>query len=257
MRPLLRRRGSKLGATARLIALFPPHFARYVEPFAGAAAVYFARDKPNQHEEKEEVLADLDPDLMRAYELAQQAPEGPCDPQVCSITTRAEAEAALREEEGSGSIERQLARALLKNFLASPGVRGKGVVPNPYGKLKHLGRYKERLANTKLHCSSYEQVLDEYDSPDAFFFLDPPYDTRSRYRGQDRMDYEQMAERLARLSGRFLMTLNCSPAMREIFAERFHLNEIEMPNRVAGLSGGPPTRVELLVSNYPPPNYSA
>ena len=50
----------------RLLPLIPPH-KRYVEPFAGGAAVFFGKEPAD-----EEVLNDRDPDIAFAYRFIQK-----------------------------------------------------------------------------------------------------------------------------------------------------------------------------------------
>ncbi len=68
-----------------------------------------------------------------------------------------------------------------------------------------------------------------YDRAAALFYIDPPY-----FRCEDdygkgmfaRSDFEVLADILAALKGRFLLSLNDTPEVREIFAA-FHIEAVE------------------------------
>ena len=66
--PLLRWPGSKRKLIPRIKPLIPPDFARYIEPFAGSACLFFAL-KPSRA-----VLNDLNKDLIETYEIVRAHP---------------------------------------------------------------------------------------------------------------------------------------------------------------------------------------
>ena len=66
----------------------------------------------------------------------------------------------------------------------------------------------------------WSAFIARYDREGALFYLDPPYFGCERDYG-DRFGREQftrMAEQLAGLKGRFILSLNDRPEVREIFA---------------------------------------
>lgn len=64
----------------------------------------------------------------------------------------------------------------------------------------------------------------------------------------DRADFQRLAELLAGIKGRFLLSLNDVPDVRRIFGG-FHLAQIETRYGIGGdKTAG---RAELLIANYP------
>lgn len=60
-------------------------------------------------------------------------------------------------------------------------------------------------------------ILERYDQPHTFFYLDPPYYGLKVYRHNlEPEDFEKMAGILARVKGKFLMSHNDHPAVRRI-----------------------------------------
>lgn len=55
----------------------------------------------------------------------------------------------------------------------------------------------------------YLDILKRYDRSHTFFYLDPPYYDMKVYRiNFESKDFEDLAESLARVKGKFLMSLN-------------------------------------------------
>ena len=76
----------------------------------------------------------------------------------------------------------------------------------------------ERLRRVQLEHLPYQDVVARYDRPTTLFYLDPPYyNIRLHRHNLERSDFEQMAELLGRIEGKFLLSLNDHPDVREIF----------------------------------------
>lgn len=78
--------------------------------------------------------------------------------------------------------------------------------------------------------------LARYDSPTTLSYLDPPYLGSETDYGAgvfSRADFIRLAVRLAAISGRFIMSVNDVPEMREAFA-RFAIESVATRHTVAG-----------------------
>jgi DNA adenine methylase len=108
-----------------------------------------------------------------------------------------------------------------------------------------------RFNGVQIECLSYEEILDRFDHPDAFLYLDPPYYGLEFYKFNfTEQDFQTLAKRLKELRGRFLLSLNDVPEVRQIFSS-FHIEQVvnycaskRVPKRPTG---------ELLISNYQQP----
>jgi DNA adenine methylase len=79
----------------------------------------------------------------------------------------------------------------------------------------------ERLAGVIIECLPYGELIRRYDRAGTLFYIDPPYwgsetDYGNGLFGRD--DFAKLADQLARLKGRFVLTINDLPATRELFA---------------------------------------
>jgi DNA adenine methylase len=94
----------------------------------------------------------------------------------------------------------------------------------------------ERLAGVVIERLPWSAFLARYDRPGTLFYLDPPYfDCEGDY-GEgmfERADFERMADQLAHLKGRFILSLNDHPEVRRVFA-RFAFEEAETTYTVGG-----------------------
>jgi len=104
------------------------------------------------------------------------------------------------------------------------------------------------MKNTTILKQDYKKVIHKYDSPNTFFFLDPPYENSDSLYKDDTIDYEEMADVLNKIKGKFLLTINDSPNIRKIFKD-FVIKPILVKGY--GYEGiGKKDRKELFIMNY-------
>lgn len=106
----------------------------------------------------------------------------------------------------------------------------------------------ERLQSVQVECLDWQLFIGRYDKPFTLFYIDPPYWGNETDYGKglfSREDFARMAEMLRGLKGRFILSLNDRPEVRETF-EGFRFEEIKTTYtanaKVAGKVG------ELLIS---------
>ena len=139
-------------------------------------------------------------------------------------------------------------RVLGRNFGVATGKSGRFDV-NKLGPM--LEDLHERMAGVVTECLPYGDFIARYDKPETLFYLDPPYYGRERDYGPvfEREDFERMAAQLSEIKGRFILSLNDTPQVRDIFIS-FDIQPVKTSysigrhNNVRGKSIG-----ELLISN--------
>jgi DNA adenine methylase len=250
--------GGKRRLAAQIIALLPPHVT-YVEPFAGGAQVFF--QKPPS---RVEVLNDLDAEVVNFLRVCQShAPELARWLRYAVSSRRLFDLFATQAVDALTDVQRA-ARFLYLQKNCFGGMRRKrayGYVASrptkfPADRLPSLlNKTAARLAQTQLENRPYEEVLKAFDRPTTLFYCDPPYVGRRLYAYNFAdSDFEPLADRLARLRGMFLLSINDTPLSREIFG-RFRMREVSLAYGTHGLS---PRVTELLVSNFAlPPSPAA
>jgi len=113
-----------------------------------------------------------------------------------------------------------------------------------------LADIHDRLAGVVIEQLQFAPFIARYDRPGTLFYLDPPYWGCETDYGQDvfgRQDFEALADQLAGITGRFLMSINDTPGVRATFG-RFRLAEVRTTYTVGKGAAAP--AAELLISNF-------
>lgn len=168
-----------------------------MEPFAGAASVYWALGQPNSH------LNDTDTELINFYRVVQSGDQRFVD-EVTKVAdlfgktkrtpadrdAQAAAYYAHRNLDRAGGLAtlpdwQRAARFFIVNQLAFSGMRrfnSSGEFNIPFGHYKSFNAkvltskpHRDLLATTTVTCGGYDKVLPSCDNPNTFIFLDPPY----------------------------------------------------------------------------------
>jgi DNA adenine methylase len=243
--------GGKNRVAQKIIALIPEHNC-YIEPFCGGAQVFFHKEPSNV-----EVLNDLDEEIfnfMRVCQLHHQELVRYLqfctvsrkwfdlfqtqDPKTLSDIQRAARFFYLQKNCYGGLIKRQQFKISVED--------GSNYNPHRIPLVLHLAH--ERLLGVQLECLPYQEIIQRYDRPDTFFYLDPPYFNRPYYKFNfNEEDYVELANLLKGLQGRFMLSLNDTPEIREIFAD-FKIHGLTFTYSSQRKPGK--LYKEVLISNY-------
>ncbi|MEM7047052.1 MAG: DNA adenine methylase [Pseudomonadota bacterium] len=108
-----------------------------------------------------------------------------------------------------------------------------------------------RLDGVWLENLPYDQLIARWDRPHTLFYLDPPYYGHEKDYGEGfcRDDFAHLADILARIKGKFVLSLNDLPVIREIFSS-FKINPIEAAYCVNNMKGqGRTIKREVLITS--------
>jgi DNA adenine methylase len=243
------RQGNKYKLRNVIIPLIPEH-KRYVELFAGSGAIFYNKDKA-----EENILNDLDKKTIANFRLIKNAP---LDPK--KYENAPETIPAMKyffDHHGDSIVDRLIAEKIrtCTGFSGKPVVYSKNIYkPSALKKVvKLLGEYKAKLKGVKLENKDYETIVKKYDGKDTFFFIDPPYentDNTSGYAQTTDFDFDRLKNVLLHIKGNFLMTINDSKRIRDLF-KGFHITPIKVTNPyISRHKNVNPFRNELVVRNY-------
>ncbi len=235
----------------RLSALLPAH-KTYVEPFAGSAAVLFAKDPVET-----EVINDADPEIAQAYRLIKRLGQKDLERLRRMSWTGDEATfKRLLDAKPADDVE-QLHRFLYLTHFSYGKLRGRSFNPGSAGvaakTIDRIEAFAPRLKNARVYGGDYEKVVRKYDGADAVFFFDPPYAGHNVDVGESDFDEERFFKVLKSLKGKFLLTYGVRgklPAL--VKAAGFTVKTIRTPRSIRSMRGvkGPTLLTQLLVANY-------
>lgn len=243
--------GGKRAIAKRIIATFPKH-TTYVEVFAGGAQVLFHKELS-----KVEVINDLDGEIVNFFRICQAHFEELVRYLQFMVVSRAWHVLLKATDPATLTDVQRAARHLylLKNSYASLVLRLNYkchvVQPpgfNPERMPQLIEEAHKRLARVQIECLPYEKILEKFDRPQTLFYLDPPYYARKLYRfNLTHEDFVKMAGLLGDLRGKFVLSLNDTPEVREIF-RGFKVNEVELPYTAQKIAGK--RFREVLITNF-------
>lgn len=98
----------------------------------------------------------------------------------------------------------------------------------------------------------FEKLISQQDSEVSFFYCDPPYfATESYYEnvGFTKSDHERLKNSLKNISGKFLVSYNDCPEIRELYSG-FETYSYERLNNIRQRFDGGSMFKELLIANY-------
>lgn len=254
IRPVAPYVGGKRNLSQRLVRLIEatPH-DHYAEAFVGMGGVFLRRSMRPRFE----VINDWSADVANLFRILREHYPQFMEVLRFQITTRHEFDRLLKVDPDTLTDLQRAARFLYLQrcaFGGRVGTRHFGMDMNrarfDLTKLAPmLEDLHERLASVVIERLPFERFIPRYDSPETLMFLDPPYWGNETDYGDglfSRADFDRLRGLLEGLKGRFILTINDVPAVRELFASpAFHIEPVGVTYR---LSGAPTEARELIIT---------
>lgn len=218
----------------------------YAEPFVGMGGVFFRRTRLPPVE----VINDYSGDVATLFRILQRHYPQLMDVLKFQITSRREFDRLRAADPATLTDLERAARLLYLQRLAYGGkVSGRNFGVDRHGPARFnvlrlasvLEDIHERLAGVTIENLPWQAFVDRYDRPETLFYLDPPYYGCENDYGKElfsRDQFEEMADRLARLAGRFVLSINDRPETRALFG-RFEVVPVDLYYSVSGGKGTP------------------
>ena len=252
-------KGGKRNLARRIAARIEavPHRC-YAEPFCGMAGVFFRRrSKP-----KSEVLNDINAEIVNLFRIVREHPDELTRQFDWSVSSRTEFMRLLDiPAEALTDVQRAARFAYLQRltFGGDPATRA---TPGQYAPAVHnpsrlrseqmaqlIAAAHRRLQDVHVEHLEWDAFIRRYDRAFTLFYIDPPYWGHEADYGKGifaREDFARMAALLRGLKGRFILSLNDRPEVRETFT-RFDMEEVSL--RYTANGKAPKQAAELLISN--------
>lgn len=232
-----------------------PH-AAYAEPFIGMGGVFFRRE----HRPKTEIINDFNQDVANLFRILNVHYVQFMDTLKWQLHTRADFDRLLETPAARLTDLQRAARFL---YLQRTSFGGK-VAGQNFGTQRHgssrfdltklasiLEDVHTRLAGVTIESLDYKEFIGHYDTADTLFYLDPPYYGCEKDYGAHlfgRHEFGLMAAQLASIKGRFILSLNDTPEVREIFAG-FEFLDVRTVYTLSGADKAK-TAGEVVITNY-------
>ncbi len=249
--------GGKQKLVSTILPLFPEH-TLYAEPFAGGAALFFAKE-PSEIE----VLNDLNTELINFYSVIQQDYTSlEKEIKITLHSRRLHKDAAVIYE--NPHLFTPLKRAWAVWVLASQsfasmldGTWGYDKAKNTTTKKIHnkgvqfTEDYAIRLQNVQLECADAIYVIQSRDTEQSFFYCDPPYYNSDcgHYGGYGIHDFERLLQVLSSIKGKFLLSSYPSDLLTR-YTKQFGWQHKTVEQKVSVNKGSGKTKIEVMTWNY-------
>lgn len=265
--PFLKWPGGKRWLTGRHIGLFPKEYARYIEPFLGGAAVFFALTPENAY------LSDANAELVNAYNRIK-SDRLKIEKSLVKYQEKHDSEFyyKVRDRSPIDPVERAV-RFLYLNRTCFNGiyrVNKEGTFNVPIGTKDavsfedgHLEKVAKALRNARIRTRDFEVAIGKANKGD-FVFIDPPYTVMHNNNGFVKYNAQlfswtdqarlAVAIRAASKRGALIMMSNADhESVKALYRGFGHHRSLGRSSVLAGNSAHRGRASELLVTNYPVP----
>ena len=250
MKPIIKYRGGKSKEINNFIEFIPNQYDRYIEPFAGGAALFFYL-APNAA-----LINDINSRLVNFYSAVRdnfdslKAELTRLELTYCSnqmeyeqikmkdksrhVENKNEALYYLLRDMYNGIIEKKYLDATLYYFINKTSYSGmlrfnsKGEFNVPFGRYKNFNtqlvseEHSELLKRTEITNEDYTEIFNRCTVND-FVFLDPPYDCiftdygNIEQNGFTEDNHRRLAQDFRNLGSRSLMVIGKTPLTEELY----------------------------------------
>ena len=234
-KPILKWAGGKTLLLEHLLPKIPKEYNKYIEPFFGGGALFFAL-KPNNS-----IIADSNPELINLYRVIAKDVNSLIS-ELKNLKNEKDFFYDMRKKEFSELSEIEAAaRTIFLNKTAFNGlyrVNKKGQFNVPFGYYKNpkildedqLLAASKLLKKTKILLGDFKDVLCENAKKGDFIFLDPPYlpvskfsdfkrYTKEQFHEKDQISLAYLVNKLSKKGCHILLTNSNHPLIHELYKD--------------------------------------
>lgn len=264
-KPILKWAGGKTQMLGELLPKVPASYGRYIEPFFGGGALFFALQPQNA------IIADRNPELINMYRQVADHVDDVIQ-HLKNYENTQEMFYSVRAQEWTSLPKCEAAaRTIYLNKTCFNGlyrVNRQGQFNVPYGKYKNpkicdiegLYAASEVLKKAEILCGDYMLVLEHYAQPGDFIFLDPPYlpvseyadfkrYTKEQFYEEDHVELAKMVMLLHERGCHVILTNSNHPLVHELYAP-FNIDVIQTKRHIS--CNGSTRKGEDVIVTVPP-----
>lgn len=229
----------------------------YVDVFCGSGVVYL-----NKPQAKKNIINDLDKDIWSYLRLIQKYGSVKSD---VVFNTVEDVKKFYKKSHTSIADKLIYYKILFCTGFSGNKINKESMIYRKFDVQKYLeslDTIKDLLEYSLITNFDYEELIDLYnhkpESKNTFYYLDPPYENTSGsygYAEGSKFDFEKFKKVVDSIKGKFMININDSEYIRNLFKE-YKMKSIDVPqgrvNRNEGIdvSKQSEIRKELIIMNY-------
>ena len=258
LNPIVKWSGGKKDELKNIIPHIPANYSTYLEPFIGGGAVYFKLNP------EKAVISDVHKELTdfyqsikngRAKDIYDFMKEHPNDEETYYKVRAYDNTECLDNAKRFYYLRKTCFRGMLR-------YNSKGLFNIPFGRYKTYSfeeiqnkNYEDLLSRTEIFNKGFEHIFDNYNDPENFMFLDPPYDSEFTDYGYCKFGKEEqkkLAQYFKETKIRCLMIIGKTAFIEELYKE-YIVGEYDKKYRFklhSGRVGDEINNKHLIIKNY-------
>lgn len=244
--------GGKKSSRDIIIPRFPMYYEKYVEVFGGGGWILFTKALGNDIE----VFNDANSNISNLFYCVREHSGELIDRLRYVLNSREDFDRIkhiVSEKAEIGDIKRAAEfYQLIRYSYASSCDSFGGKSHSMWSNFPIIEQASRRLQKVVIENKDFEKLIIAHDSEASFFYCDPPYYyTESYYSnvGFSREDHERLKKVLEKITGKFLLSYNDCPEIRELYSG-FNIYGYERLNNMGQRFDGGSMFGELLIANY-------
>ena len=246
--------GGKKALRDEIISRFPTNYKRYIEVFGGGGWVLFHKNPGNDFE----VYNDRNPNLANLYRCVRDHPDELISELTYALNSRTDFDyirKVMKTPTEIPDVKRAAYFYQLIRYSYASGLDSYASQPHSmWNNFPLINNACARLQKVVIENKDFEKLIDQYDRPESLFYCDPPYfETEDYYEdvGFTKADHERLADRLSSIEGKYLLSYNDCPEIRDLYESRgARIESISRLSNIAQRYEAGKQYDELIISNY-------
>lgn len=246
--------GGKKALRDEIISRFPTDYKRYIEVFGGGGWVLFHKNPGNDFE----VYNDRNPNLANLYRCVRDHPDELISELTYALNSRTDFDyirKIMKTPTVIPDVKRSAYFYQLIRYSYASGLDSYASQPHSmWNNFPLINNACARLQKVVIENKDFEKLIDQYDRPESLFYCDPPYfETEDYYEdvGFTKADHIRLADRLSSIEGKYLLSYNDCPEIRELYESRgARIESISRLSNIAQRYEAGKQYDELIISNY-------
>ena len=244
--------GGKKSSRDIIIPRFPIYYEKYVEVFGGGGWILFGKPQGNDFE----IFNDANSNISNLFYCVREHSGELIEKLRYVLNCREDFERIkhiINEKAEIGDVQRAAQFYQLIRYSYASGCDSFGGKPHSmWSNFPLIEQASRRLQKVVIENKDFEKLISAQDSEMSFFYCDLPYySTESYYNnvGFTSEDHERLHNVLNKISGKFLLSYNDCPAIRELY-RGYEMYSYERLNNIRQRFDGGSMFNELLIANY-------